>query len=206
MIKKMKSSFEIWAHRGLHKKFPENSLEAVQAALDAGIYKIELDVWLHNDELVLSHDEPSGEHSSLADALKIVDGRAEMYLELKHEPSAKKSVSLINRTYEKHVGTIVFASFDVEALRVVKKASPSARLALNYRGIDNDFIDLAEELGAEYLGMNWKRALPNYFNIRQAKDELDVKLLAYTVNLPCIKRFVKLLGFSGIFTDKPSRF
>lgn len=201
-----KSKFEIWAHRGLHTKHPENSLEAVQAAITAGLDKIELDVWLQDEELVLSHDQPTSRHPLLKDALKLIDGRADIYLELKHEPSAKKALSLIKKSYKKHFESVIFASFEIDALRTVNNTAPSARLALNYRGIDNDFIDLAEELQVEYIGINWKRALPNYFNLRQAKDDLDVKFLAYTVNNNHLKKYVKLLGFNGIFTDKPNRF
>lgn len=57
--KKMKIEPKIWAHRGLCHRYPENTLEAFEAAarLD-GITGIELDVQFSKDkELVVIHDE-----------------------------------------------------------------------------------------------------------------------------------------------------
>jgi len=48
----------IVAHRGFKKKYPENTLVAFQAAMDAGVPMIELDVTLSRDrKLVVIHDE-----------------------------------------------------------------------------------------------------------------------------------------------------
>jgi glycerophosphoryl diester phosphodiesterase len=45
------------AHRGEHLKHPENSLPAIQAAIDAGVDYVELDVRTSSDgQLVLMHD------------------------------------------------------------------------------------------------------------------------------------------------------
>lgn len=198
----MKKEFEIWAHRGLHNELiPENSLEAIQAAIDEDVYGIETDVWLHNNQLVLTHKQPTKKHPLLKDALKIIDGKSQIYLELKHEPSAAKTIELVNDIYREHFGSVIFASFDQKTLRQVRKFAPNARLALNYRGIDNYFIDLVEELDIEYLGLNWKGALPNYFNIKQAKSLTNTKILAYTVNFEFIYHLMKFLGLNGIFTD-----
>jgi glycerophosphoryl diester phosphodiesterase len=47
----------IIAHRGFKKKYPENTLAAFQAAMDAGVPMIELDVTLSRDrKLIVIHD------------------------------------------------------------------------------------------------------------------------------------------------------
>jgi len=58
MLKEMSfSSPWIIAHRGFKKKYPENTLIAFQAAMDAGVPMIELDVTLSRDrKLVVIHD------------------------------------------------------------------------------------------------------------------------------------------------------
>ena len=58
ILKKMSfSSPWIIAHRGFKKKYPENTLIAFQAAMDAGVPMIELDVTLSRDrKLVVIHD------------------------------------------------------------------------------------------------------------------------------------------------------
>jgi glycerophosphoryl diester phosphodiesterase len=46
------------AHRGFSGRYPENTLTAFQAAVDAGSHYIELDVWLSRDRhLVVHHDK-----------------------------------------------------------------------------------------------------------------------------------------------------
>ena len=51
------------AHRGYRARYPENTLVAFQAALDAGVQMIELDVALSRDrKLVVIHDANPGAH------------------------------------------------------------------------------------------------------------------------------------------------
>ena len=59
ILKKLSfSSPWIIAHRGFKRKYPENTLIAFQAAMDAGVPMIELDVTLSRDrKLVVIHDE-----------------------------------------------------------------------------------------------------------------------------------------------------
>ena len=49
---------EVIAHRGLSSKAPENTLSAIQAAMDVDADRIEIDVQLTKDgEVVLMHDK-----------------------------------------------------------------------------------------------------------------------------------------------------
>ena len=53
-----KNNIYVAAHRGLSAKYPENTLEAFKAAIDAGVDQIETDVRCSKDGvLVLIHDE-----------------------------------------------------------------------------------------------------------------------------------------------------
>ncbi len=202
------NDFEIWAHRGGGGGgFKENSSEAIENTLENKCNKIELDVWLHENVLVLSHDEPADhKHLLLSDALKLIDGKAQIYLDIKHTEAALKVHELIKQEYVTHYDSVIFASFEVEALQKIHIKSAAARLGLNYRGVDDHFIDIAKELNAEYVAFNWKRVIPNYFNIKQSRQELDVKYLAYTVNTPALAGLMKRMGMDGVITDYPSRF
>ncbi|MDQ0273463.1 glycerophosphodiester phosphodiesterase [Cytobacillus purgationiresistens] len=54
----MHQSISIYAHRGLSGRYPENTMDAFQAALEAGAQGIELDVQLSKDgQMVIIHDE-----------------------------------------------------------------------------------------------------------------------------------------------------
>jgi len=51
----------LFAHRGLHRRFLENTISAFQAAIDAGVPGIELDVHLAGDgNLIVFHDDTTG--------------------------------------------------------------------------------------------------------------------------------------------------
>jgi glycerophosphoryl diester phosphodiesterase len=49
---------EIIAHRGIRDRYPENSLPAFEAALDAGADAVELDVHATRDGIVVVHHDP----------------------------------------------------------------------------------------------------------------------------------------------------
>lgn len=203
-----KSNFEIWAHRGGGgSNFNENSAEVIVNALENGNNKLELDVWLHENVLVLSHDEPADhKHFLLSDAFKLIEGRAEIYLDIKHSEAALAVHELVNAEYVEHYDSVIFASFEIESLQKIHTKSAAARLGLNYRGVDDHFIDIAKELNVEYVTFNWKRVIPNYFNIKQSCQELNAKYLAYTVNTPVVTKLMKHMGMNGIITDYPNRF
>lgn len=202
------TTLEVWAHRGgKGANFRENSQEAIASALENKFDKIELDVWLYENVLVLSHDEPAGDkHLLLGDALKQIDGRAQIYLDIKQAEAALPVHKLVKSQYSAHYSSVVFASFEAKALRSINSKAPSARLGLNYRAIDDHFIDIAQELGVEYVAFNWKRVIPNYFNIKQAHVASGAKYLAYTVNSPAVANLMKHMGMDGVITDYPIRF
>lgn len=201
-------ALEVWAHRGGGGgTLEENSLAAIANALESEYDKIELDVWLHENVLVLSHDEPADhKHLLLSDVLKQIDGKAEIYLDIKQTEAALPVHELVKSEYIAHYDSVIFASFEVEVLRSINAKSAAARLGLNYRGIDDHFIDIAQELSVEYVSFNWKRVIPNYFNIKQAHEASDVKFLAYTVNTPAVARLMQRMNMHGIITDYPVRF
>lgn len=65
----------IFAHRGHHIRYPENSVAAVAAANEVGADGVEIDVWLTSDKyLIVNHDRtvagrsiPAARRSDLAD-------------------------------------------------------------------------------------------------------------------------------------------
>lgn len=54
----VRKGIQVWAHRGLSGRYPENTLPAFKAAIDAGADGIECDLHMTLDgELVIMHDE-----------------------------------------------------------------------------------------------------------------------------------------------------
>lgn len=64
-------SEKTWAHRGYAKEYPENTLEAYNAALELGSQGLEIDIFYDakSDSFVISHAPPTP--ASITDALKL---------------------------------------------------------------------------------------------------------------------------------------
>jgi glycerophosphoryl diester phosphodiesterase len=66
----------LFAHRGHHRLWPENSVAAVAAAREIGAEGVEIDVWLTADKyLIVNHDRSLGGRSLPASTLDEIRGR-----------------------------------------------------------------------------------------------------------------------------------
>lgn len=118
---------EVIAHRGIRDRYPENSLLAFEAALDAGVDGIELDVHATRDGVVVVHHDPllspavdspiAGRAISslslseledfelapgvalptLQEVLQAIGGRAALYIEIKARDIEAQVVDVIQR-------------------------------------------------------------------------------------------------------------
>lgn len=97
----------IIAHRGFKKEYPENTLIAFQAAMDAGVPMIELDVTLSRDrKLVVIHDatleRTTNGHGSVHDhtlaELKLLDAGSWFHSDFadEHLPELSEVLDLVN--------------------------------------------------------------------------------------------------------------
>lgn len=143
-----------YAHRGFHDnetEAPENSVTAFQKAVDAG-YGIELDVQLTKDRIpVVFHDETlkrvCGAEGKVRDytfeelqqfrlykseeqipkfseALKLVDGKVPLIIELKIYENADKVCSLADELLREYKGVYCIESFHPLALRWYRRNRP----------------------------------------------------------------------------------
>lgn len=142
-----------YAHRGLWGEgVPENSLAAFRRAAEAG-FGIELDVQLSADGVVMVfHDDtldrvcgitgrlsdlPAAELSriplsgvagecipTLAEVLKVVDGRVPLLIELKGESGDTRLVPALLAALKDYKGAYCMESFNPLLLRAVKKQAP----------------------------------------------------------------------------------
>ncbi len=170
----------ILGHRGFKSNFPENSIKAFVEAMKAGADGVELDVWLSSDGYaMISHDENlervsgknirikdskledlkgvnigNGEHvptlddvfSSLPDAL--------INVEIKDIDAVDRSLEIVRKWNA--MNRVMFSSFNIDALREIRKRDKDAILGL--------LIDK-------------KETIPR---IPELKEELNL----YSVNLP----------------------
>ena len=120
-------------HRGAGALAPENSLEAIQLALDLGCDLVEFDVHAVGDALVIAHDRPVAAAGLpvLDDVLDLLRsaGRG-VHLDLKSQ-GAERSVA---ETLRRHglVEQTVVSSFRPTTLRALQEVEPGLRLGRTY--------------------------------------------------------------------------
>lgn len=145
------------AHRGYAAKYPENTIEACQAAVDAGAKWVEVDVQMQGSVPVLSHDIPAAEHcprlSEFAewlakhpDVTALVDLKTESLV----EPGRREVVQAVCEVMRGNWHPI---SFDYRALQIaVSLDSPAP--GWNVCSLDGDVQAAAWWLKARWLIIN----------------------------------------------------
>jgi glycerophosphoryl diester phosphodiesterase len=142
----------MYAHRGFHQEYPENSYSAIKAAVDLG-YGVEFDVHLTKDGVpVVFHDDTlnrmcgvkgrlrdytfdelsafrllgTDEHiPTLSEVLQLVDGRTPLIIEYKVEGNANRLCRVCDNILSDYKGVYCIQSFHPLAVRWYKTHRPS---------------------------------------------------------------------------------
>lgn len=130
----------LYAHRGLHcKTVDENSIASFSLAILNG-YGIELDVRLSYDHVVTCvHDPVDDKHfvdlrsPSLEQALKVIDGRTPLLVEIKSEGKIAPEVAKVLDKYPHDNFAVV--SFDHNILDWFRANRPNIPLGISYEDI-----------------------------------------------------------------------
>ena len=166
----------IYAHRGASAEFPENTLAAFRWALELGVGCIELDVHLSADGVpVVIHDQTvdrttdgsgavheltvaelqaldagGGERTpTLTDVLDLVEDKHHAIIDLK----ANRAADAVLRLLQGRTTRWRISSFDWEVLRYVRGRDADAELWPLTRGVTDEAVALARDIGAPALGI-----------------------------------------------------
>lgn len=220
----------IFAHRGVSGHFPENTLTAIQAALDCGADGIEIDVYALGEELVVIHDRElnrttngagvledyslaelllldagSGEKiPTLWQVLNLVQNRCVLNIELKGHDTAKLLVTQLDKARtELHTdwSTLLISSFHHPLLQQIKKLAPELAIGALTASIPLQYSAFAAELGA--VSVNCDRAFIDEAMVQDAKKR-GLKVFVYTVNNEREARRLQQMGVDGIFCNFPA--
>jgi glycerophosphoryl diester phosphodiesterase len=219
-------------HRGAAALAPENSLEAIEAALTAGVDGVELDVVRADRRLVCAHSlgERTAASPPLDQALAFFAERASpdalLVLDVKgvgfetELASALRGQTLLART--------LVASFHASVLRALAAAEPDVRTALSYPferlgALDRRVPDPVVRMGLAAM----RRALPARIGrmLRSARADAAVlhhlvvsravierchsfgaPVLAWTVNDAAALARVVELGVDAVISGRPTPF
>ena len=219
----------IFAHRGVSGHFPENTLMAFQAALDAQCQAIELDVYALQNQLVVIHDRQlarttNGEGNledhtleslsaldagrgesvpTLWQVMQLVANKVVLNIELKGADTAELLIALLAKAQQElklDLSTIVVSSFNHRLLQQLRKLHPTLALGVLIAHRPLDNAAIASQLDACCL--NCDRGFVDAELINDAHQR-GIKVYVYTVNDAREARELAKIGVDGIFCNYP---
>jgi glycerophosphoryl diester phosphodiesterase len=220
------------AHRGASGVAPENTLLAVQKALDLGAPWIEVDVQLAQGELLVFHDRrlertTNGQgylaEKSLAylrsldagqgekipllrEVLDLIGPQAGLNIELKGSGTAEP-VATVVRSYLAHRGwsydRLLVSSFDLDQLNKIKNLLPELKIGPLVSGPGGAYPEIAQKAGAYSVHIKRQEVSADFVADAHARG---LKVFVYTVNTVRELERLQRLGVDGIFTDYPELF
>lgn len=219
---------EAIAHRGLRDKYPENSLPAFLAALDAGAGGIELDVHATRDNVVVVQHDPvlaAGSPSPLAgraintvestdlatyelsagvgvpllaDVLAAVTSRAAVYIEIK-ALDIEALVAAVIRDVPEAVGRCAVHSFDHRIVRRFGLLAPDVPTGILQVAYPIDSVSLLNAAHARDL---WQQCEFIDADLVSSVHAAGCRVVAWTCNDAVEWTRLRDLGVDGICTDR----
>ena len=213
------------AHRGDWRHAPENTLPAMQAALEVpACVGLEFDVQLSRDGVpILLHDdtlervqgrpEAPGDLTAdelaalgvprLADVLAAAPADAFLDVELKGDPGEGIAaiVDDLERARGRGLERAVVSSFDRAALARLAQLRPAWPRWLNAVDLEPATIDLARSLGCTGISADWRAITPA---AARAVRDAGLELAAWTVRRRATARRLEGLGVVALCVEGPA--
>lgn len=218
-------------HRGAKGYAPENTLLAIEKAIDLGVDAVEIDVRFVEQELLVIHDHRLerttngigyleehgldylhsldagwGQHiPTLREVLDVIDARVMVNIELKGSDTAPLVASTIDEYVQCHQWQpeqFLVSSFDHLQLRQLAAISPETRLGALFCGVPLNLAEDATTLGAYSVHMSLDFIDPAFIVDAQHRG---FKVYVYTVNHPEDIERMFSLNVDGVFSDYPDR-
>jgi glycerophosphoryl diester phosphodiesterase len=214
-------------HRGASALAPENTLRAIELAIDFGLDLVEVDVYLSRDgEPVVIHDEDLRRVAqrlesvadltaaelarvdlgqgqgvpSLADVLDLARGRIGIYVELKGARTGAALGRLAGSGAADGV-ELISGSFDPTLVRELRGSAPNVpRSVLFSRTTTLKMIEVCASVGARYAHPCFR---PLDGKIVDALHEAGLLVMAPHTNDPAEGRAFADLGIDVLATDDP---
>ena len=223
---------KIFAHRGVSGHYPENTLLAIQAAIDCGSYGIEIDVFAVAGELIVIHDHHltrttngtgSIYHYSVEQLMQLDAGRGEriptlwqvlqllqnttlwLNIELKGENTVAPLLALLDKARQElqfDSQRLLISSFNHHLLAALKLARPELKLGALTASLPLDYAAFAKQLHAH--SVNCDVSFINQAFVDDAKAR-GLKVYVYTVDQADDISRLQQYGVDGIFSNYPAR-
>ncbi len=219
----------IIAHRGASAYEPENTLPAINKALELGAKWIEIDVHKCENNIIVIHDHflfrrtngrgfVSGKSLEyirsldagngaviplLTEVIDLTAGKSGLNIELKGKETAEPVAQILLKYIKDGIckyEDFILSSFNYNELRKIKSLDRKFNTAVLTRNSGAKALNLSTELGAKTVHVYYRFIKKKFV---EKAHELGIKVYTYTVNDPkiCIK--LKSIGVDGVFSDYP---
>lgn len=213
------------AHRGDHREHPENTLAAVQAAIDVGADMVEIDVHLAADgEVVVVHDatfqrlwgDPRPVASMDTAAIRALGGGewrvpllrdvlvlsvatgVPVVIDQKTPEAAVAAARLVEEAGL--LDTTVFCG-ELPGLRAIRRVSPAARMFLNSDGLAPPDVRVLGVLRPEMYNVEHSTLAPV---LVEALHNLGIGISVWSPNVPGDLERLLGMGVDSIMSDSVS--
>ncbi len=220
----------IIAHRGARATHPENTLAAIQAALDIGAQAIEIDIHEHDGQFWVIHDKwlnrttnsigrlnwyrsdklnqidaGQGEKiPTLTEVLQLIAGRCALNIEIKGINNFEllyQQLDFALNQCQFQPTQLMLSSFNHAWLQQIKQSQPQWLIGALTASKGIDKALFAKQLGAVSINLDLDVVDDEY--IADAK-QLGLAVFVYTVNQSEDWHWLATLGVDGIFCDDPA--
>ena len=220
----------IIGHRGAMGHAPENTLEAMQLALDMGVDWMEIDVYAVEGELVVIHDDDLDRTTNgtgrvmdqtlahlrsldagngqqiplLSEVIELLDGKVGLNIELKGPNTAEPVINYLDSQLPSNwsADQILLSAFDHTQLTKAKKLNPRYKRAPLYWFGEIDWTYALNTL--EAVGINPSLRMVTQEMVDEAHGR-DLEVWVYTVNEQSDIKKMRNMGVDAIFTNYPDR-
>jgi glycerophosphoryl diester phosphodiesterase len=222
---------QLFAHRGVSTLHPENTLRAFAAALELPNVGIELDVYLHHDQLVVIHDRfvdrTTNGHGALEDfsvsqlaqldagagekipslwqVLQLCANRCLLNIELKGHDTGPALLRLLTRAQTElqlDLRYILVSSFHHPLLRWLRQQQPALQLGMLIAHYPLELAASAEQLGA--VSLHCDRSFIDQALVQDAHQR-GLQVHVYTVNYQKDALELAQMGVDGLFCNHPAQ-
>ena len=221
----------IFAHRGASGIEPENTLLAIQAALDMKVDAIEIDVHLGGGQLVIIHNRTVDKTTNgngpvsnmtfqqlrelnagkgqkiptLEEVFTLVNGQCLINIELKSVGTVEGTLALIDQAVNNQsfqLDQFLISSFNHHLLAEVKALNPSINTGALTAGCPYHYAEFAEQLNSYSVHIDI-----DFVNQAFVDDAhyRGLKVYVYTVDGDDDIIAMHRLGVDGIFSNHPNK-
>ncbi|MDN3653006.1 glycerophosphodiester phosphodiesterase family protein [Thalassotalea ponticola] len=219
------------AHRGASGHEPENTLLAIEKALEMNVDAIEIDVHWADGELIVIHDRNVGKTTNgqgllskltfaeirqldagkgqrvptLDEVLQLINGQCPVNIELKADKTVVPTLALIEKAikdYHFDYNKFLVSSFNHHLLFQVKTLNPAIHVGALTASCPLDYAAFAEKLSAYSVHID-----VDFINKAFVDDahQRGMKVFVYTVDDEDDIIEMHHLGVDGIFSNYPTQ-